>query len=468
MAGVETIDRLRHYLGALSPEARRLLIGELERAVLRGEEGGGAELVLGQLREIMRVHAEGAPRVGHAARLFFRPVEPFMVDDRGDHNHPGRVARSSLESLWTWVRRDLLREETKVLVDEVSDALLAGNEAKAEQRVHAFQDRVAKAMAGALESASTDERLERRLLAQIGTPRAAQEASTLCCVLEGRDALATLSVQLPAHIDNLANGRLDECRTLIEETAANDSSLFVYSLLIVMSRLAAPWQLISFAVKAAASDAAARVAETRYAVAVNIVLAELERQVRELRDGLRSGRGVAVGMLLKSIHDGVRGLRTEMDLPPDNAWARTLASLRSQIGELLGFEIDNIPGRVRRLLRVRKAEEIRPNSVLDLYEVAETETLLEFVSACRLFASELAISEITRRTLSGLEDYLERGTRALADSLRHAGDADRRFRQSQLDAALRFCAKVLEPDHVAELGRVVEMAASPEHSAARA
>ena len=39
MAGAETtVERLRHFLRELSPGARSLLIGELERSVLRGED----------------------------------------------------------------------------------------------------------------------------------------------------------------------------------------------------------------------------------------------------------------------------------------------------------------------------------------------------------------------------------------------------------------------------------------------
>ncbi len=93
--------------------------------------------------------------------------------------------------------------------------------------------------------------------------------------------------------------------------------MFLYSLLTVMNRLAAPWQLIRLGVKAAGSDTAARVAETPHGVSVTIVLSELERQVGELRDDLRSGRGVAVGALLKTIHDAARGLRTELSMPMD-------------------------------------------------------------------------------------------------------------------------------------------------------
>ncbi|HET7191617.1 MAG TPA: hypothetical protein VFI98_06860, partial [Pseudolabrys sp.] len=55
MAGAETtVERLRQFLRELSPGARSLLIGELERNVLRGEEPIGADLVLHELRRIVR------------------------------------------------------------------------------------------------------------------------------------------------------------------------------------------------------------------------------------------------------------------------------------------------------------------------------------------------------------------------------------------------------------------------------
>ena len=131
MAGAETIERLRNYLRELSPPARTMLVGEFERSLLRGDEAAGTDLILQELRRIARDQREGAPRVGHAARLFFKPLEPFMVDDRQDHNHPGRIARASLESLWAWLRRDLLPQDAQALTDGVNAALLASDEPKA-------------------------------------------------------------------------------------------------------------------------------------------------------------------------------------------------------------------------------------------------------------------------------------------------------------------------------------------------
>ena len=147
MAGAETtVERLRQFLRELSPGARSLLIGELERSVLRGEEVTGADLVLQELRRILREQRDGALRIEDSAQLLFKPLEPFLVDDRGDHKHPGRVARSSLEALWNWIQRDLLPNDANDLAADVSEAMLAGDRPKTERLARIFQDRVAAAI----------------------------------------------------------------------------------------------------------------------------------------------------------------------------------------------------------------------------------------------------------------------------------------------------------------------------------
>src|ERR1051326_6589176 len=111
------IERLREYLQDLSPAARAMLIAELEGAMLRGEDDAGNELVLEELRGVIRGESrpgartgqaarggrapggelvvggwrvffggEGgpAPGFGDAARCFFLPVEPFLIDGPAD------------------------------------------------------------------------------------------------------------------------------------------------------------------------------------------------------------------------------------------------------------------------------------------------------------------------------------------------------------------------------------------------
>ncbi len=199
------------------------------------------------------------------------------------------------------------------------------------------------------------------------------------------------------------------------------------------------------------------------------MLSELESMVGELRVELKAGRPVAA--LLKAIHDAARGMRTEMDLSIDSAWSRQLAAIRSAVSNLLTAEMETTPGRVRRLLRPRPAKEIVPGSLLDALDVHEVETRVELVGVCRHYASELAVSEVTLRTYSELTQYLETGTRILLDALRHADDAERPFRQSQVDAAVRFCRTVFGADYAGLLAKAADVAlqgAAADRKSARA
>ena len=107
-------------------------------------------------------------------------------------------------------------------------------------------------------------------------------------------------------------------------------------------------------------------------------------------------------------------------------------------------------------------------TVLDPNEIAEVEALVEFVGICRYFAGELAINEMSQRALTELRQYLDNGTQALLDGLRHAGESERAFRQSQVDAAVRFCSKVFGREYAALLGKAAQVAAATEPKAVRA
>ncbi|MDB5601607.1 MAG: hypothetical protein JWN71_3651 [Xanthobacteraceae bacterium] len=457
MANGLPVERLREFLRELKPGARALLIAELERGLVRGDDNPGTELVLQELRRSIRDTTQGSVRIGDPARLFFQPVEPFLVDDAANHTHKGRIARVSLEPIWAWIGRDMLPAEANTFAQAVSDALLSNDTAACDKLARTFQDRAVKRIEEELLRVKSDDKGLRQLTSQVGTPRAMEDVHALLSILKARDTLNAMSARLPGHIKNLADEQLHNVKTLLD-TFSRNRDVFLYALLLVMSRLANSWQLIRLATKAAESDKAARINDTAYGVAVTIVLAEIDRMVGELRSDLRSGRGIAVLALLKSIHDAARGVRTELDLPVDQAWGRQLATTRSEISNLLKSEIESMPGRVRRLLRPRPAKEIVAGAVLDASDVDEVEKLVEFVGACRHYAAELAASEMTMRNYSEMQQYLERSIQQLIEGLRSAGEADRPFRRSQVDAAIRFCGKVFGPEYAATLTKAADIA----------
>jgi hypothetical protein len=473
-----SIERLREYLQSLSPEARALLIAELERAILREENVAGSELILQELRRMIRASSQPVPRIGDAARRFFMPLKPFMVDGPADHKRIGRLARVALEPIWDWIGRDLMPAEARALTDDIHRALLADDQTKVEQLVHALHDRALQRMKEAIAALESDERARRRFSVEVGTPQAIQDVTTLVGILGVRDRLAELARRLPEQIHVFEREHVDQVKTYIDTASSQKSlqkngaqkrDLLLYGLLMVASRLTSPWQLIQIATRAVESDDTVRIAESPYALAVTIVLGELEHMVGELRSELKASRPVA--SLLKGMHDAARGMRSEINLSGDSAWSRQLAAIRSAASNILAAEIETTPGRVRRLLRPRPSKEIVPGSVLDSIDVHDVETRVELVGVCRHYASELAASEVTMRTYSELAQYLETGTKTLLDALRHAEHAERPFRQSQVDTAVRFCRIVFGADYAEVLAKAADVAAqgtAGERKAARA
>jgi hypothetical protein len=447
MTGQPAVDKLRLYLRELKPGARALLVAELERGLLRGEGPAGAEVVLAELRRGLRDGNGAALRFGDPARMFFRPIEPFLVDDAPQYMHRGRIARSALEPMWLWLRNTLMPEEARSYSDQVEQALSAGDTDMVENLARVFQERAVRHIQDVLETCTHDDKERRRLAVQLGSDHAFEDVQTVRGILQGRDGLAMLGAQLPGHINSLSGALIERVKAVVDTPLAAKSELFLYALVLVMNRLAAPWQLIRLATRAAGGDDASRIAETPYAVAVTIVLDEIDRRVRELAGDLKSGRGVAVSALLKEVHDGLRGLRSELDLPIESAWGRQVAAVRALISKTLTAEIELMSGRVRRLMRPRPAKDVVPGSVLDPEEVADTEAMVGFVVTCRNYAGELAINEVTQRIFSELQQSLDAGTHALLDALRQAEGGERSFRQSQVDAAVRFCAKVFGQEY---------------------
>jgi hypothetical protein len=274
-------------------------------------------------------------------------------------------------------------------------------------------------------------------------------------ILRSRDALDVLDKNLPVHIADLSGERLAQTKEWIDTAAAHNVDIRVYALLLVMNKLAAPWQIIRLALKMAASDDEIRVAATPYGIAVTIALHDLSFLTACLRTDIRRGHFENVGEPLKILHDGVRGLRTELDLSADQPWRRQLAAVRAEVSAAMENQIVAVPGRVHRLLRPRARGE---GAALDVNEVAEVEALIDLVNACRTYAAEVAVNEATQRVHSQLQHYLDTGLAPLLEGLRQAGSAERAFRQAQVDAAVRFAAKIFGSEYAAVLLKAADVA----------
>jgi hypothetical protein len=457
-------ERLRDYLAQLSPQSQALLMREFERAIERGEETTVATFVLEQLRKVIRgIEDEALPRTDSPTRLLFRPLEPFLIDGSAARR-AGQIRRASLLPVWQW----LAREGAPDLAREFETALSRASEAGTTPEIEAAARKLQIATAGALQAVAapapgTD---NRRALSRIGPTDVIEDVLPIASILQAREAVDTLNSRLPSYLRVFNETQIASVADALNLPSLQTPQLLPFALSLVLQRLAAPWQIIRLAIRMAASDDELRVAATPYGIAVTIALHDLACLAATLRADIRRGRFADVAEHLKTLHDGVRGLRTELDLRNDSAWGRQLASIRSDISSALQSEIDSVPGRVRRLLRQRTDKDIAAGAQINPGDVDETVALIEFVAVCRTYASELAINEVTLRTYSDLQHYVEQSTEALVQSLRNEGKG-RAYRQMQVAAAIRFCDVLFGPDYASLMSRAAENALTGERKSSR-
>jgi hypothetical protein len=470
----QAVEQLREYLRTLKPEARAMLIVELERDLLRGEDVAGSQLILQELRRTIRAAGQKVPRIGDAARLFFAPLEPFLINDAADHKRVGRIARSSLAPAWDWIGRDLMPAEAKALVTDINRALFEDDRLKAEQLMRTLHDRVMLRITDVVVGSQKDESVQRYLAAQIGVPRAIETIATLAKILACRDVLPTVAQRLPAIMPAFEREQVDLVKALLtgataqraEGAIASKNDIFLYGLVLVVGRLAESWQLVRIATRAAASSDEIRVAGTPFAVAVNIVLGDLECMLSDLQSGLKVRRQMAP--LARAICAAVRGINAELSFAMDSHWSRRFAAIRGELTDALKMAIEQAPGRVRRVLRPRAGNDVAPGSVLEANEVSDAEMQLDLVMACGEYANDLGLGDASTRGYSDVQNYLEGGAKVLLDSLGHANEADRSFRQSQMQAAVRFCRIIFGADYAGLLAKAAEMATQKGGEAQRA
>ena len=461
-----SIERLREYLAQLPPQAQALLMREFERAIERGEDTTVANLVLEQLRKVVRgTEEEALPRTDDPARLLFRPLEPFLIENQFPPR-PGQIRRASLSPVWQWLLRDGAPDQARAFEAELIEIRETGATHEVEPAVRKLQ--LATADAVLRLATPVPGKDTQRALARVGPPEFVEDLLSIGSVMRAREALDTLGSRIPSFLRVFGELQMASVSDALDVPSLQTPQLLPFALSLVMQKLSEPWQIIRLAIKMAASDDEVRVAATPYGIAVSIALHDLSVLAASLRLDIRRGRFEDVAEHLKALHDGVRGLRTELDLRNDSAWGRHLAAIRADISNAVQSEIDSVPGRVRRLLRQRPDKDISSAARVDSTEVDEVAALIDFVAVCRTYASELAINEVTLRTYSDLQQYVEQSTEALVQSLRGGDTKTRPYRQMQVQAAIRFCEVLFGHDYASLMSRAADNALTGERKPSRA
>ena len=347
------VDRIWEFLQRLSPLTRSCLLTELERLDACGVDMPGTADLQARLRAELR--PDGPNEAPTPSKYFFAPLEPLLVAGAPEHANTGRIARSSLTPIWEWINRDLLPIMARDYEDQMK-GLIASNKAKdAQQAAAIFQTKVAKSLEGNLASADGAERARGKLAAYTASPSVYSDLVKIMGALRAREALAGFGKALPDKIAKFDDAQVDKITALLDAFGKKDPAAIPFALALVAGRLKTPRELMRLAIKPARSRRAADIAATPYALAVSMVLDQLDDKRIALRVALRKNRVVAVRDILADIGKTEAAIQAGIRELAGSEWGTRLRDLRAAIVADVETEVSRFPEEVGHILQLRGA-----------------------------------------------------------------------------------------------------------------
>lgn len=358
-----TAEHLVQYLRQLAPQVRRRLLAELERLHSLGEDIPHSEPLIAALRAEFRNTGQNHYRVGNPSRYFFEPLEPVLVDRAPERANSGQIARGSLAPIWSLVTEQMLRSMAADYIAKATDVISADRQHEARQMAQAFQKKVLISLSGLLGSAEGAASIRDGLMAYTSAHATFDDLKKMLRYLDMQRELAEFGRALAPKIARLEGASLDKVLGLLTALKAKRVDAVPFALTILARRLEIPWELLSVATAPVGDRTAARIAASPFAVAVSMVLDQIEEKHLLLLFALRNNRPVRAREIVGEIYRIEETLRTEIELK-GSVWAQHLDDLMSAVQTAIVAEIRTIPGDHRHLTHILESPRLRPDHSL--------------------------------------------------------------------------------------------------------
>lgn len=448
-------DQVRIFLSSLPLRLRARLIREIEDVRARDDDTF-YPIIIELLRDVTRDEVETAKREGRPQPLFCEPLEPFLVDERGQTKHRGFIRRQSLYAVWRWLCREgAIADALSQADDAATEALLAGDDARASEILAGMRRDCVPVIEKALRDAATDQRLLMHLTTLVEGGRNLDDMPDIAAVFRMENRLTKLAAKLPPSIDNLD---ADLTVTIIKRLKNNGTDV-VYPLSLVYHRLDSPVQIIRLLTQYEGTDDGARLSRSRFSECVAIVLADMDFAAERIVQ--RAGKPQEFDELLVAIrqfYSLANGVNAAVDVKGAAEWRNRLAALRRRASEALSAEVERIPGAVRRVVRSNRRDGGRGGPAQE-DDILEAEYAVRLMTALGPYREELAVNELLATVVGQIENYIEAVNGAILEDMRDAIGLERVTAERDLEVALRINKIVFGENFAALLKRSAENAA---------
>ncbi len=451
-------SKIKTYLSSLNPKVVEALVRSLENNPSQESSDPHINLVLSTavnlLREPRSVAIDvvnGIHRRNQVQRLFFAPLERFLINEYLPNHQEGRVNRAVLDRVWNWLGRDVLPDDVRTVLDQAANSEVSAE--RVDTLVQALRTRSVEAIDDTLHRSEISEKLRRQIGVELGGERGIAELRDIQKILAAEPWLLPFLDSLP---DRISEHRLkqdtDVLRSVDKCSARHPDHMAVIAAALI-ERADAPSALCTFAGRLAGNDDPKVIAASQFAPFVDVVLSEAERlQVLALEHRNNNPDPVAFSQALGEFHELVRGIERDIDLTITGNWRRKLADTKRSISSAVTSELNNAHGAVRRALQVPK---VGKNGGLEIDHAAIDEAVrtVRVVVTVRNASESLAVNEVSKRTRHAVEQTLEIVTRSLITDLGKASGKQLEAQIAAADVAIMLSEIYFGGDYAAQLRR---------------
>ena len=461
-------EQLSAFLGSLSNAVAAKLFSALEYDRVRTSSAASAsgvrkdnlpyDLLLDDLRAQLLERGAVLPgRMITAKRVFFTPVENFLIGAHGSRKRDGQIARRSLDPIWRLLQTDSALTEASMAAAALDAALSRNEETGGHEQ--GLKLAAEAGIARVLRRAHDDPAARRELVNELGGETALEDLRELRILLAGAPYWEQLKTIVPNAAPSLSEEQIFQLRSLFLSAVEEAKSFGVYLLLALKGRLEKPWRSLGvyYNIAQSADDRVRAVRDIVEALPESLfqdiedVARDLERRCSQPLDGK------AIMIKIDYFVDYSDGLLRQAARIGDNVFANRVEACRDIVAEAHMRFCEQSLSALRAAMPVRHAGgssrlmSLRP----DIYAPFDS----ALVDGAATGAELLAGAEETARRL-GEDDSFARDTadearrqlqiylKDLVAEIRAAEGESRDLARRLFEASARYAAPLLSRDEI--------------------
>ncbi len=350
MSSEDKTGLLKAFLGNLpGPAAARLAMAVEVDRLMDGHVLPHQDILDGLRPVLRREHYERAPT---PLRLFCRPFQDLLTCHPRRVKQKGLIARGTLVPVWNWISQTLLPGEAALYIKETKEQVLTHRLDAAIASATNFWPLATQALRQALSTPAG------RLAAQkaLGDAFAVADADEMALLLSVGEAVEKVQAMLPPPVAGFNDQLLWQVREVHDQLVKSDPDAAPYLALIVMNRLARPWEALRLPLMVARHTDETLISKTDMGLAGEVLFARMD----ELKTAIQQTRHpmFEADKLLeqaKTFADLSSHIVKEIELKREGEWGKRLLAERVQIGKVMETFMDRAAREFSAALPIHKS-----------------------------------------------------------------------------------------------------------------